>query len=456
MFGWRGKLRAAEQAYRSGQLEEASRLLCESDLREFLPARRLLAKVAGQMAQRGEARLVEGESLAGWRDLEAAARCGADPAALAKLKDKMLSQLLVEVEQYVAAGDYRAALARLDELERRRATSAATRRWRQTAERMAAAQRLARRGRFSEAEHEISIAIELSGGLKVLDGWLADYRANAKQLRELSAQLHHALAAEEWQRVLENADAILEFAPDDRPARDARQRAWQAVGMRLTDSTNHSDRPFRLVNGESADSRHALRERERGQRFVLWVDAVGGYLVCLGDEVTIGQPGAGEAPDVALLADLSRLHARIHRDGEGYLLDPVRTTRLDGRVVTELTPLADGAVLEFGSAVRLKFHKRHALSSSARLEFKSRHRTQPPVDGVVLMADSCVLGPSSRSNIVCPEWSREVVIYRQGDELWCRAPGAFLVDGVEHEDRARVTASSSVSGPDFSFTLEAL
>ena len=41
--GWRIKLRAAEEAYRGGRFQEAGQLLNESDLREFLPAKQLLA-----------------------------------------------------------------------------------------------------------------------------------------------------------------------------------------------------------------------------------------------------------------------------------------------------------------------------------------------------------------------------------------------------------------------------
>ena len=43
----------------------------------------------------------------------------------------------------------------------------------------------------------------------------------------------------------------------------------------------------------------------------------------------------------------------------------------------------------------------HVLSASARLEMVSRHRTQPHVDGILLMAESCVLGPKWQNHVVC-------------------------------------------------------
>ncbi len=51
-------------------------------------------------------------------------------------------------------------------------------------------------------------------------------------------------------------------------------------------------------------------------RFLVWVDTVGGYLVCLDDEVILGQAGPNSQADVPLMGDLSRNHATLVRDGE--------------------------------------------------------------------------------------------------------------------------------------------
>src|SRR5262249_16929341 len=56
-------------------------------------------------------------------------------------------------------------------------------------------------------------------------------------------------------------------------------------------------------------------------RFFLWIDGVGGYLVCQGNRLTFGQAGLDARVDVPLVADVSRLHATVSRDAEGYLLE---------------------------------------------------------------------------------------------------------------------------------------
>ncbi len=189
-------------------------------------------------------------------------------------------------------------------------------------------------------------------------------------------------------------------------------------------------------------------------RFMLWVDGVGGFLVCMGDEVTLGQPIRSAAADVPILGDISSRHARIRRDGEGYLVEAIHTVRLDGRPVSKVGSLADGSRIALGEGVRMRFRRPHALSGTASLEFESHHRTQPAADAVLLMADTCILGPRRHSHVVCRDWPEEVILYRHDDEIYCRTRGQFEVDGVWCKGKGPLTRSSHVEGEGFSLSLE--
>ncbi|MGQ9575576.1 MAG: FHA domain-containing protein [Thermoguttaceae bacterium] len=191
----------------------------------------------------------------------------------------------------------------------------------------------------------------------------------------------------------------------------------------------------------------------QSDRFLLWVDAVGGYWVCLGDEVVLGQASSPRA-DVPILGDLSGRHARIRRDGEGYLIDAFRPVRVNGRPVEQVAFLADGYKIQLGEAVHLVFRRPHALSATARLDFLSHHRTEPSVDAVLLMADTCVLGPNRCSHVLCRQWSAEVVLYRQEGQLYCRAPEAMEIDGARVKNSGPITLRSRIVGAHFSFSLE--
>lgn len=196
-------------------------------------------------------------------------------------------------------------------------------------------------------------------------------------------------------------------------------------------------------------------------RFVLWVDEVGGFLVCLADRAQIGQAVPNTTVDIALWADISRHQATIVRDSDGYLLEPVRETQLNGRELAAPASLANDAVIQLGSphsnsSVKLRFRRPHALCGSARLDIVSRHHSQPAVQGIVLMADACILGPSASNHVVCRNWPKDVVLFRQGKELFCRAESRLIVDGTSHQGRARLSFKSRVEGEGGSFSLEPL
>jgi hypothetical protein len=219
------------------------------------------------------------------------------------------------------------------------------------------------------------------------------------------------------------------------------------------------------------------------RNFLLWIDAVGGFWVCTGDKVAIGQPGEGkdDSPDLPILGDISHRHARIRRDGENYLIEAIREVRLDGRQVVPLAALTDGGKIELGSSVRLKFRRPHALTGTARLEFASNHRTQPTVNAVILMSDTCILGPRPHSHILCRNWTEEVILFKHENELYCRCrpivgqignlsnetanaahkrqiekPSSLQIDGVKIRERGRLQYDSRVVGEGFSFNLEPL
>lgn len=196
--------------------------------------------------------------------------------------------------------------------------------------------------------------------------------------------------------------------------------------------------------------------RNKADRFFLWVDAVGGYWVSLSDQVVLGQPSPSRAADVAILGDLSPRHARLRRDGENYLIEALRDVRLDGRPVNQMAVLAAENTIQLGQSVRLRFYRPHALSATARLDFASRHRTQPSVDAVLLMADTCVLGPRPHSHVVCRGWPGEVILYRHEDQLYCRAQGTLEIDGSLYEGRGPIARNSRIVGDWFSLSLEAI
>jgi hypothetical protein len=191
-------------------------------------------------------------------------------------------------------------------------------------------------------------------------------------------------------------------------------------------------------------------------RFLLWVDAVGGYLVCLDDRVVLGRSGSDSFADIPIMGDLSRRHASLVRSGESYMLQAHHSAFINGKQVADQAMLRDGDVIRLGSTVELEFRQPSPISATARLSIISRHRLQLAVDGVLLMAETCIVGGTGKAHISAPVLKDPVVLYRQGNALWCRAPGSFDVDGRTCAARAPLSLQSNVLGDGFSFILEPL
>ncbi len=215
----------------------------------------------------------------------------------------------------------------------------------------------------------------------------------------------------------------------------------------------------RPLSSRSADcvpwTENAVNHRAPKSRLLLWVDAVGGFFVCLGNEVSLGQAVPDTTVDLPLLADLSRHHATIRRDEEGYVIEPVRDVRLNHQLITSASWINNGSLLELGPALELRFTRPHPLSATARLDYVSHHRTQPSSSAVLLMADTLILGPAANNHVVCRQWPHDVVLHRQHGGLFCTSSTPVEVDGRRYQGGpAPLGLNSRVDGEGFSFSLE--
>ena len=474
-------------AWQSGRYDEASALLAAESLRDFLPAKRLARDVAGKIVERAGHRFARGDSAAGWNDLATADRLGGEPEAIGRLRHQYADHIIDEVHRYLAAGQPAPALAQLEKLKSRGLADERARLCRQIAQIMQEADDATARGHFAEAAAAIARAGILAHSqtpseakmdqiARQLNDQSQRLASQANECQRLSAEMHAALTADNWSAVLTAADGLLAIAPQHAAAGQARRRAWRAVGMDVTQAYR-GRRGAGLVSLDIATWRQAARlpsarrgrrsthasrsseddtvaGNEHPRRALLWVDAVGGFLACLDDTVVIGQPSPGERIAIPILADLSRRHAVIRRDAGAYLIEPLQRTLIDGREITAPYVLSDNQLIQLGDNVRLRFTKPHALSATARLAIESHHKTQPSADAVLLMADSCVLGPNRHCHVRCREWQRDVVVYRQDDRLFCRASEPVSIDGVATSGESEIHSGVRVEGEEFSFTWE--
>ncbi len=190
-----------------------------------------------------------------------------------------------------------------------------------------------------------------------------------------------------------------------------------------------------------------------GSRFLLWIDGVGGYLVCLANKVSLGRAQPGTAVDVPLLADVSRVHAHLARDPEGYVIEAQRPVSVNNQLL-ERGLLRDQDRVTLGSSFQFLFRLPVPVSSSARLEIVSGHRLALAVEAVLLMGDTLVLSAGSQSHVQVPELKRQFVLCRTKEGLGVRHAGAFRVNDRQCTERAELQLPATVSADDITFSLE--
>jgi hypothetical protein len=192
------------------------------------------------------------------------------------------------------------------------------------------------------------------------------------------------------------------------------------------------------------------------EKFVVWIDRVGAFLLCLGNEVSIGGPAAEEArADVSLLANLSRRHATFVRSGERYLLLAHSPVHVAGRAVHDRVDLSDGYDVALGANVRLRFRLPSVMSGTARVEFVSDHRPARSVDGVILMDDTCLFGPGAENHVRCPHWPHAVLLFRRDGKLWCKSREEIFLGGRHAPEGGELEPGVVVAGTDIRFRIEA-
>jgi tetratricopeptide (TPR) repeat protein len=427
-------LRQAEEALQNGRLEEAQRLLHQPEALGQKGSSPLLRQLVEGLVARGQRHLGHDNLAAAWNDLLQAEKIGAGSEGTARLRQELTQRSLVEVRKLLEAGEPTRALAALDQLSRGPVRSAEAQLLEEVARGWGRARDLAGRGDFAQALQALEqITPLLPRPPAPLDRLHLELQERRQAHAALMVQLHEAVAQGRWPQVVGLAEEILALAPQNAEALKARARAWKAI--------------------EPASSPRREPRIEVGQRLLLWIDGVGGYLVCLGKRVTIGQAVPESDVDIPLLADLSRQHAVMTRDPEGYLLEALRPLQVNGKAANK-TLLRSGDRITLGSACQLEFRQPVPVSTTARLDLVSGHRLPLAVDGVLLMAETLVLGSGAHAHVEIPDLEEPVVLFRSREGLAVRHVGNLVINGKGCHERGELGYEARVTGDAFALAIE--
>jgi hypothetical protein len=442
-FAWL-TLRQAQEALKTGRLEDAQRLLGQPCAHGHKRSWELLQQVAHGYVTRGEQRLRYNDVEAAWNDLVAAEQMGVSDGSAVKLRQTLTKQGLVQVQGLLEAGEPGRAADLVTQLRNRGVQQPDLQLLEEAAKGWVLAREQAGRGEFAQAIQTAERVRRLvPGRVQALEELVTDLERRLQSFSELLLQLHEVADRREWREVVRLSEQVLALAPQHVEARRVRAQAWRVLEPQTVTAAP------RLATVTATPP----AEEEAASRFLLWIDGVGGYLVCLGNRVTIGQATPDTYVDVPLFADVSRQHAALTRDAEGYLLEAIRPLDVNGNPVQRML-LQSGDRITLGGSCQLVFRQPVPVSASAQLDLASGHRLAVTVDGVLLMADTLVLGPGPQAHVVMPDLQHSVVLYRHKDGLGVRYAGELSVNGRRSKDRVLLGPSASVSGDEFAFAIE--
>jgi hypothetical protein len=440
-------LRQVREALRTGRLEEASRLLSQQGVRGYKRAFQLQQQVIKGFVERAERNLRGEAVVAAWEDVRKAEMLAPNDPAIEKFRQRLLSLGRAEVKAALEAGRPGRAAEAIARLRDRGARAAELQPFDDAARSWLLARETADAGEFVVALQTLDRIRNL---MPQPTTGLDDFRTQLTDRQETYQtgiiQLHEAVQEKRWRDAVQLSEHVLKAAPQCAEARKARQVAWKVV------------EPETTLPGENRPSTAEIAlplEDSRGapRRLLLWIDGVGGYLICLTNRVTLGQ-ATGDAPvDVPLLADVSRMHATLSRDAEGYLIEAARPVLVNGLAQTRAT-LRPGDRVTLGASCQFLFQKPVPVSGSAKLEMVSGHRLPLSVSAVLLMADSLVLGPGSQVHVSIPDRKEALVLFRHKDGIGIRCPGDFSIDGKRCKDKGVLGTQAAAQGPDFALAIE--
>ena len=481
-------LRQAQEAIAAGRPDNAHQILDPLLAEGHRRAHKMAREVVLAYVTHARKVLDQHNPDAAWRDLLAAESLNTGEKALAELRLTLVSLALVQARTILEAGrpidtidliaKFRGRGLRHPDLDR---LETAAQDWVHATE-------LADRGEFFSA---ISVIERLAPKLPCPPTGLNQFRADVDErhtrFNEATGRLYDAANAKQWREAAAIATEVLAVAPDHRETKGIRGRAWAvaspdtadfapalevndksglhavnaAVAMFSATRRDSGHAPARVVARSAASGAAPLAGLSSGgggmampKRFLLWIDSVGGYLVCLSNRVTFGQATADGPVDVPLFADVSRTHAEVTRDGEGYVIESARTVRVNGEDVKRRI-LDAGDRVTFGASCQFLFQRPVPISSSVRLELTSGHRLPVSVEAVLLMGNELMLGPGPNSHVEIKELTAPVIIYRSRDGLGVRVPGMrFSIDDRLCMDRASLPLPAVVTSDAFTFAIE--
>ena len=499
MMAWFRRKNEIDDAINAGQLDRAMELTRR--LGESKAAREHRRQLTEALILRVNSAAETADFSVAWQTLTQAASF-ANPqqqTLLSQTTQQLQNQTISSADAVLQAGQVQQAAGLVKLLAERDLSNSKSEQIGAVADLLQSVDQLMLAGKLDDVIECLQSAQRLYSDLPGLSQRLAEHQEQKQELDLLTEALQSAALSCKWNEVCQLCDQILAIAPQHEIAFGAKRHAMQrikrrtSVGSRLTnvpESPKQADglvvKPRSSGGGarlastgdisdtvvvdsdflaQSISSTNADSDADTDQdfslapltsSFLIWVDGVGGYLVCTDPINFIGQAVEGSIVSIPLQADVRQRHARIETIAGQHVVQPMGPVSIAGREVPvdESVAIKSGQIISLGDRVELAYRQDHPLSKSARLDFVSRHRTLPWSDGVILAGQSIVLGPNPNNHVFCPGWKADLIFFRRNDQWFAKSSIGFCVDDHTMGSEAEIRFDSRLYGDSFSLKLE--
>lgn len=476
-MAWGKRQKLASRAMVEGDLDLAAEHLKRDRSQQTFNGRRLMRRLTSALVQRAEQASSLGNLSFAWRDLSTASELAGpkDEDLISRQKNQLVELTIESADSLLFNGKVTHAVQLVNQLGTRKIMDWRADRIRNVSRCLQSADELSATGKFQDSITELEQAKNLQPDLPFLESRLAAGRQRQLQLKELTAELQSSALKCQWGDVNKCCQKILTIAPKHQIALDAqrhclsRMKRKTSAGLRATNVPDkarisasnsffqldqHPTTPDSSKPGSDLGSENTIHEISDVESFLLWVDGVGGYLVCTDRVNTVGQAVPQANISVPIQGDLRRRHARLETVGGHHLIQPLGPVSIDGELVVSPAEVKHKQIIAFDGGVQLKYTQPHPLSNTARLDFVSRHRTCPWSDAILLASQSIILGPNRANHVFCPTWRLDLMLFERNGKWFCRTKEAFEIDDEPVDKEGEIKFNSRIVGEDFSLTLE--
>jgi len=479
-MAWGKRHKLASRAIVEGDLDLAAEYLKTDRYQQSFNGQRLTKQLTEALVQRAEHATAQGDLTRAWNDLSTASEL-VDPKGddqLSRHKNQLVELTIESADSLLFNGKVTHAVQLVQQLGKRQIMDWRADRIRNVSKFLQKAEELASFGKFTESIEQLEQAKNIQPDLPYLEPKLSAAKQRAIQLKELNAELQSSALKCQWSDVSKCCQKILLIAPKHQIALDAqkhcmtRMKRKTSAGIRVTNvpdksRVTDSNSFFEIkthagassigmsgVSGNRSDGAGAEVGEISTESFLMWVDGVGGFLVCAGQVNTIGQAIPQANISIPVQGDLRRRHVRIETVAGQHLIHPLGPVAIDGVEITNPVEIKHEQVISLDQGVKLKYSQPHPLSKSARLDFVSRHRTSPWSDAVLVASQSIILGPNRDNHVFCPTWQSDLILFERNRQWYCRGKEAFEIDGTKFEKEGAISFDSQIVGEDYSLKLE--